>query len=116
MVGILAGLVAITPCAGFVNPDMAMIIGALGSLACYPAMTFLGKVKQLDDSLDAFGLHGVGGFVGAILVGFFAEEEHGGLFFGGSWELVGVQVACAVAAAVYSAAATAIIFLLLKLV
>merc|ERR1719329_1405869 len=77
MVGILAGLVAITPCAGFVNPDMAMIIGALGSLACYPAMTLLGKVKQLDDSLDACGLHGVGGFVGAILVGFFAEEQHG---------------------------------------
>ena len=66
--GIVAGLVAITPAAGFVDPKGALIIGAAAGLVCYGAVLLKG-VLGYDDSLDAFGVHGVGGFLGAILTG-----------------------------------------------
>jgi len=71
--GIVAGLVAITPASGFVMPWHAMVIGALAGLVCY-AMVCLKPFFKYDDSLDAFGVHGIGGFLGAVLTGVFATK------------------------------------------
>ena len=66
--GVVAGLVAITPASGFVSPTGALIIGAVAGVACYWAV-MLKSLLGYDDSLDAFGIHGVGGFIGAVLTG-----------------------------------------------
>jgi Amt family ammonium transporter len=70
--GAIAGLVAITPAAGFVLPGPALIIGVASGIICYWAATSLKKALGYDDSLDCFGVHGVGGIVGAVLTGVFA--------------------------------------------
>jgi Amt family ammonium transporter len=75
--GAVAGLVAITPAAGWVFPGAALAIGAASGVICFWAVTSLKKALGYDDSLDAFGVHGVGGIVGAILTGVFA---YGGLY------------------------------------
>jgi len=90
--GMVAGLVVITPCAGHVSPPASIFIGGLGGAVCYAGC----RIKNLfkfDDSLDAFGVHGVGGALGALLVGIFAiRPVTGG---GGQFvkQLVGVSVA-----------------------
>jgi Amt family ammonium transporter len=76
--GAVAGLVAITPASGFVGPVGALIIGLVAGVACFWGATSLKKMLGYDDSLDAFGVHGVGGIVGALLTGFFAVESIGG--------------------------------------
>jgi ammonium transporter, Amt family len=76
--GAVAGLVAITPASGYVEPTSAVIIGLIAGVVCYLAATSLKKVLGYDDSLDAFGVHGVGGFVGALLTGVFASKELSG--------------------------------------
>lgn len=76
--GAVAGLVAITPAAGFVDPTGALIIGFAAGGACYWGATSLKHLFGYDDSLDAFGVHGVGGIVGAILTGVFAKASIGG--------------------------------------
>src|SRR5712672_2509810 len=76
--GAVAGLVAITPASGFVDPRGALIIGVAAGVICYWGATGLKHALGYDDSLDAFGVHGVGGFVGAILTGVFALEAIGG--------------------------------------
>jgi ammonium transporter, Amt family len=73
--GAVAGLVGITPAAGFVNPMGALAIGAVTSLVCYAACIVLKPKLGYDDSLDTFGIHGVGGTVGAILTGVFAVKS-----------------------------------------
>lgn len=70
--GVVAGLVAITPAAGFVDPKGAVIIGLIAGPVCYVSSVWLKKLLKYDDSLDAFGLHGAGGLVGALLTGVFA--------------------------------------------
>jgi Amt family ammonium transporter len=70
--GAVAGLVAITPAAGFVGPDGALAIGLIAGVVCYIGAVWLKQVLGYDDSLDAFGIHGIGGAVGAILTGVFA--------------------------------------------
>jgi Amt family ammonium transporter len=72
--GAVVGLVAITPASGFVTPMAALIIGFVAGIVCYFAVTSLKKALGYDDSLDAFGVHGVGGFTGAILTGVFANS------------------------------------------
>ena len=72
--GAVAGLVAITPASGFVDPMGALIIGLIAGVACYVGATSLKHALGYDDSLDAFGVHGVGGIVGAVLTGVFARE------------------------------------------
>jgi Amt family ammonium transporter len=72
--GAVAGLVAITPAAGFVNPVGALIIGLVAGVICFWAATSLKRMLGYDDSLDAFGVHGIGGLVGAILTGVFATQ------------------------------------------
>jgi len=71
--GLVAGLVAVTPASGFVSPLGALAIGAISGVACYAAVCLKPFLKY-DDSLDAFGVHGVGGFIGAVLTGVFAYE------------------------------------------
>src|SRR5690606_17847518 len=69
--GVVAGLVAIAPAAGFVGPRAALAIGIVAGLACYWGATGLKRLLRADDSLDVFGVHGVGGLVGALLTGVF---------------------------------------------
>lgn len=77
--GAIAGLVAITPAAGLVGPMGAIILGALGGLACFWAVTSLKKAFGYDESLDVFGIHGIGGIVGAIGTGVFVSPALGGV-------------------------------------
>jgi Amt family ammonium transporter len=72
--GAVAGLVAITPASGFVNPTGALVIGLVAGVICFWSATSLKNMMGYDDSLDAFGVHGVGGFVGAVLTGVFATQ------------------------------------------
>jgi Amt family ammonium transporter len=71
--GAVAGLVAVTPAAGFVNPTGALIIGLVAGVGCYAGAVWIKKAFKYDDSLDAFGVHGIGGIIGALLTGVFAD-------------------------------------------
>jgi Amt family ammonium transporter len=73
--GAVAGLVAITPASGFVKPMPAILIGALAGVICFLMVSKVKKTFGYDDALDAFGVHGMGGTVGAILTGVFATRE-----------------------------------------
>jgi Amt family ammonium transporter len=91
--GAVAGLVAITPAAGFVSPISAIFIGIVVSIVCYTAVAVIKLRLAYDDSLDAFGVHGVGGTVGALLTGLFAQKiinaaGNNGLFFGNPSQLL----------------------------
>jgi Amt family ammonium transporter len=77
--GAVAGLVAITPASGFVGPTPAVIIGLVAGVVCFVAATSLKHLFKYDDSLDAFGVHGVGGIVGALLTGVFVSKEISGV-------------------------------------
>jgi hypothetical protein len=102
--GSIAGLAAVTPASGFVGPFGAFMIGLLAGLACYYASVVLKMRLGYDDSLDVFGVHGVGGFLGTVLAGVFASEVFGGLQ--GALPIgrqVAVQLGCALGAAVYTA-------------
>lgn len=101
--GCIAGLVSITPAAGFVGPLSALVIGLAGGVICYLAVSIVKAKLGYDDSLDAFGVHGVGGTWGALATGLFASKavnEAGadGLFFGNAAQFanqaVGVIVSC----------------------
>jgi Amt family ammonium transporter len=76
--GAVAGLVAITPASGFVGPLGSVAIGAAAGIVCYWGCTGLKHMLGYDDALDAFGVHAVGGIVGALLTGVFAIEQYGG--------------------------------------
>jgi Amt family ammonium transporter len=71
--GAVAGLVAITPAAGFVNPQGALIIGVIAGAVCYVGAVWIKRIFKYDDSLDAFGVHGIGGIAGALLTGVLAD-------------------------------------------
>lgn len=77
--GVVAGLVAITPAAGYVSPGAAVVFGLVAGSACYWGATGLKRLLQADDSLDVFGVHGVGGIVGSLLTGVFASKAIGGV-------------------------------------
>ena len=76
--GAVAGLVAITPASGFVGPIGSLVIGVAAGVVCYWGCTGLKHMFGYDDALDAFGVHAVGGIVGALLTGVFAVEQYGG--------------------------------------
>ncbi len=76
--GLVAGLVAITPASGFVSPPSALLIGLIAGVACYWGATGLKRLLNADDSLDVFGVHGVGGIVGCMLTGLLADESISG--------------------------------------
>ena len=112
--GLVAGLVVITPAAGFVGPISAVIMGLLVGPVCYGAVMLKGKLGY-DDALDAFGIHGVGGALGAILTGVFAAEVWGGTngLIDGNSELLVENVVGVLAAAAYSVVVT---FVILKII
>ena len=111
--GILAGLVAVTPAAGVVQPAGAIALGAIAAILCYTALLLKNKLKY-DDSLDAFGIHGIGGIVGAIFLVFFMRGNHTGA------EIIsqlGVQALAVVIAIVYAAVVTLLlVFVVNKLI
>ena len=88
--GAVAGLVAITPASGFVTPDGAVAIGVAAGIVCYLAATSLKRALGYDDSLDAFGVHGVGGALGAVLTGAFASRDIAGVDGSVATQLIGV--------------------------
>lgn len=106
--GIVAGLVAITPAAGFVTPGSAIIIGLIAGVVCFTAVLMKAKIGY-DDSLDAFGVHGVGGFLGALLTGVFCTLAMNKDGADGSMSQFMKQLIAAGAAAGYGAIATLII-------
>jgi len=110
--GAVAGLVAITPGAGFVGPVAAIIIGGAAGFICFLAITLKEKLGY-DDSLDVVAVHGVGGLWGALATGLFASIGAQGLFFGNPKQL-GIQAIAAGAAIVYSFAVSSVILILLK--
>ena len=115
--GAVAGLVVITPAAGFVTVGGALAMGLIGGVVCFWGITALKRALKADDSLDAFGLHGVGGIVGAILTAFFASE----FIMGDSaptdlLHQVWVQVEGVLATIAYSAVLTFIILKVIDLV
>ncbi len=112
--GLVAGLVCITPAAGFVSPMSAVLMGLVAGPVCYGAVILKGKLGY-DDALDAFGIHGVGGALGAILTGVFASAAWGGTdgLIGGNSELFVENIIGVVAAAAYSVVVTIV---LLKLI
>jgi len=105
--GVVAGLVAITPAAGFVTPGWALVIGVGAGVICYLAVLMKAKLKY-DDSLDAFGIHGVGGAFGAIATGAFATVGATGLISGNTAQFVS-QIIAVSAAAAYAFIVTCII-------
>ncbi len=117
--GAVAGLVAITPAAGFVLPGSALIIGLISGAVCFWAATTLKHMLGYDDSLDAFGVHGIGGIIGALLTGVLAfgplsadAKNPDGVVIGGMAQFIN-QVIAVGATMIYTAIAT---FILLKIV
>ncbi len=119
--GAVAGLVAITPASGFVLPGPALIIGIVAGIVCFWSATSLKHVLGYDDSLDAFGVHGVGGIVGALLTGVFAygplsatTAAPDGAYVGGMPLFIN-QVYAVAATLIYSGIATLVILFVVKI-
>lgn len=117
--GAVAGLVAITPAAGTVDVLGAFCIGGISSLICYAMVAYVKPKLKYDDSLDAFGVHGIGGIVGSILTGVFATQAitgadgvQGALY--GDWNQLWVQIVATVASIAYSAVLTFILFFIVN--
>lgn len=118
--GAVAGLVVITPAAGFVGVGGALVMGLIGGVVCFWGITALKRLLKADDALDAFGLHAVGGIVGAILTGVFYSDEIiksanvtlASTFAGQLW----VQVEGVLATMIYSGVATFVILKVIDLV
>lgn len=116
--GLVAGLVAITPAAGFIGPVASLFVGLFAGVLCYAAIFLKGKFKY-DDALDVVGIHGVGGLWGAIATGIFASKiwnpaGNNGLIHGNIHQLI-VQLASIFAVIIYSFIATLAILLFIKL-
>lgn len=107
--GLVAGLVAITPAAGFVTPSSALLVGAVAGITCYWGATGLKRLLNADDSLDAFGVHGIGGIVGALMTGLLASETVSGVS-----GHVGVQLLGVLAVVAYSGVMSAVLLWVTK--
>jgi Amt family ammonium transporter len=113
--GAVAGLVAITPASGSVGPIGALCIGAASGLICFWSATSLKHKLGYDDSLDAFGVHGVGGIVGALLTGVFAAESFGGM--GLACESIGAQLWAQFVSVIFTIVYSGVLsFVILKIV
>jgi len=113
--GAVAGLVAITPAAGTVDVSGAICIGAISSAVCFYMVAVVKNKFKYDDSLDAFGVHGIGGIVGSVLTGVFATQvitgvggEQGALY--GDWNQLLIQIVATVASIAYSGVVTFVLF------
>jgi ammonium transporter, Amt family len=122
--GAVAGLVAITPAAGFVGPMPALIIGAIAGVVCFGMVTKVKAMFGYDDALDAFGVHGAGGTIGALLTGVFAQQVINPIFgagkavggLDGHWGQVGNQLVGVVIAWIFALAGTIILLKIVDLV
>ena len=118
--GIVAGLVVITPACGFVNTTGAVIIGFAAGIVPFLAVTYLKKMIGCDDALDTFGVHGVGGTLGALLTGLLADEKVNGVLGKGGMDLLpgllGNQIKAILLTMVLSIVGTAIIAFIVKAV
>ncbi|MDD5120945.1 MAG: ammonium transporter [Candidatus Omnitrophica bacterium] len=117
--GAVAGLVAITPAAGFVSVIPAIIIGLLVSVFCFIAVTIIKPLFGYDDSLDAFGVHCIGGIWGALATGLFASKlvnpaGNDGLFFGNPKQVL-IQLATVLVTVIYTAVVTFVIYKLVDI-
>jgi len=121
--GAIAGLVAITPACGYVGITGGLIIGAVAGVVCFFSVAYLKKLIGYDDALDAFGVHAVGGIIGAVLTGVFVDPARGGVGVYNNWvEMVAgyssaqimIQVKAVLVAIVLSAVVSAVTMLLLK--
>lgn len=106
LTGAVAGLATITPCAGFISPQMAVVVGIAAGAVCYFAVALKNKLGW-DDALDVWGVHGVGGLIGIVMLGLFASTlinpaGADGLFFGGGIGFLGKQVAAVVLSSVWA--------------
>ena len=106
IIGAIAGLATVTPASGYVTPMSALIIGALGALVCFFCVEF--ERKKWDDALDVWGVHGMGGFLGILLIGVFADPRVNGISAGIHQFLI--QTLGAVIIGVYSILVTYLIF------
>ncbi|MCX8075520.1 MAG: ammonium transporter [Aquificaceae bacterium] len=115
--GVIAGLVAITPAAGFVNISGAIVIGIIAGVVCYFMVAEVKQKLGYDDALDVFGIHGIAGIIGAVLTGVFADptisQAGKGLLYGNPGQLI-VQIKSVIVTIVYSGVLTAIIFFVVK--
>lgn len=117
--GAIAGLATITPAAGFVSPGGAIILGAIGAAVCYPMIQVVKQTLQIDDSLDVFAVHGVGGITGSLLLAVFMATAFGGSGYGEGIGMVNQLAAQAVGVGVvilWSAIVSAILAVLVSLV
>lgn len=117
--GLVAGLVAITPAAGFVEPWAALVMGSVVSPVVYAAISQAKRRIGYDDALDAFGCHCVGGIVGGVLTGLFCVPElswtgAGGLLYTGDWSLLGAQVLGIVVTVVFVVAVDVVLGLIVR--
>jgi ammonium transporter, Amt family len=115
--GAVAGLVAITPASGSAGPMGAIAIGFLAGVICFWSATTLKRALGFDDSLDAFGVHGVGGIVGALLTGIFSAEALGGQGFGDGHTSIGSQFLAQLTSVVFTLVWSGVLsFIILKIV
>jgi Amt family ammonium transporter len=113
--GIVAGLVVITPGAGFVTATSSVIIGVLAGVIPFLAVAYLKRILGYDDALDTFGVHGVGGTLGAILTGVFADEKANSVVAGLKEGLLAEQLKAVALTIVWSVVATIVIALIVKI-
>ncbi|RVC09768.1 ammonium transporter, partial [Mesorhizobium sp. M7A.F.Ca.AU.001.01.1.1] len=109
--GAVAGLVAVTPASGFVNPTGAFIVGIVAGVVCYLSAVKVKHMFGYDDSLDAFGVHGVGGVVGALLTGVLADPAINSLGAGAS---LGKQIYGVAVTIVWTGIATFVLLYIVK--
>ena len=115
--GLVAGLATITPASGDVGPLGAIAIGSLAAVVCYFSVSLIREKLRIDDSLDVFAVHGVGGILGTLLLAFFGQKSLGGLGLVKSvGAQLGIQASGLAVTVVWSAAATLIITYVVKAV
>ena len=112
--GAIAGLATVTPAAGFISPAAAMVFGVVAATVCYAAIQLVKQRLKIDDSLDVFAVHGVGGITGSLLLAFFLHPALGGTGYAEGMSMtsqLGAQLAGVGVVALWSAVATAIVAL-----
>ncbi|MGV3554976.1 MAG: ammonium transporter, partial [Croceibacterium sp.] len=117
--GAIAGLATVTPAAGMISPAAAILFGALAALPCYAAIQLVKVKLRIDDSLDVFAVHGIGGMLGSVLLALFLSPSLGGSGYAEGMAMgsqLGSQLIAVVAVAIFSAIATALIALGVSLV
>ncbi len=117
--GAIAGLATVTPAAGFIAPGAAMLLGAIAALVCYPMIQLVKQKLHIDDSLDVFAVHGVGGMIGSLLVAVFISPAFGGTGYAEGMDLarqIVAQIAGVGIVALWSAFATVVCALMVSMI